>query len=551
MTLDRAEFLEALPQYELEGELGRGAWGVVLRGRHRRLNRRVAIKQLPRAFSNDPGVRRRFQREAQVLASLEHTNIVTVYDYVEHDGICFIVMEFLPGGSLSKRVQSQGLTIPSACAVALAASHGLRVAHARNILHRDIKPENLLFSSKGAIKITDFGLAKIVSGEQQPVITQAGYVLGTPAYMAPEQALGQELTTATDVYALATVLYELLAGRLPYPSSGDTLAILHSHAYDPPAPLSNYAPGLPSVLHDLVMRGIANDPKDRYLTAAEFGAALNEATASKWGPAWRTSSETAEILGGDFLTGATGDQSEGTCPVTNTAETVEHAKPTASTMVVRRSPPISPSEPTPASERTFSSASTVASDLGHQTTEVSPAQNRDSKTATSRSAPSLRPRWRPKMFWGAALVLLLVIGVWSLVSYLTRVNHLPQASNVGTVLPPGGVLKSGQEMTSPNDRYALLMQNDGNLVEYDTAGPVWASGTSGNRGAYALVQPEGNLVIYPKGVAPPPRGSRTTPALWASSTDAQFAGVSLRLDNSGRVRLVLPQSNAIAWQATS
>src|SRR5215469_7831585 len=242
MTLDRAPFLEALPQYELEGELGRGAWGVVISGRHRQLNRRVAIKRLPSLLSHDPDVRQRFQREAQVLASLEHTNIVTVYDYVEYEGNCFIVMELLPGGSLSKRSQIQRLTLTSACAVALASSNGLRVAHARNILHRDIKPENLMFSSKGAIKVTDLGLAKIVSGDQT-VITQAGFVLGTPAYMAPEQALGEELTPATDVYSLATVLYELIATQLPYPSSKDALAILHSHAFDPPTPLIEYVPG--------------------------------------------------------------------------------------------------------------------------------------------------------------------------------------------------------------------------------------------------------------------------------------------------------------------
>src|SRR6516165_10062823 len=370
MTFDRAEFLEALPQYELEGELGRGAWGVVLRGRHRRLNRRVAIKQLPRAFSNDPGVRRRFQREAQLLASLEHTNIVTVYDYVEHDGICFIVMELLPGGSLSKRSQSQGLTIPSACAVALAASHGLRVAHARNILHRDIKPENLLFSSKGAIKITDFGLAKIVSGDQT-VITQAGFILGTPAYMAPEQALGNDLTPATDVYALATVLYELIAGRLPYPSSGDTLAILHSHAYDLPTPLITHVPGLPPILHDVVMKGIANDPTERYLTAAEFGTALSEATTSLWGPSWCTSPETAEILGGESdITGTTGGQSGSPRQVNNTAETFEHADPTAPTRAVRKTPPVSASEPIFTAEDNFGSVTSVLPGFGHQTADV-------------------------------------------------------------------------------------------------------------------------------------------------------------------------------------
>ena len=523
MTLDRAQLLEALPQYELEGELGSGAWGVVLGGRHRQLNRRVAIKQLPSVFSNDPGVRQRFQREARVLASLEHANIVTVYDYVEHDGHCFIVMELLPGGSLSKRSQTQGFTLSAACAVALASSNGLRVAHARNILHRDIKPENLLFSSKGTIKVTDFGLAKIVSGDQT-FITQAGFVLGTPAYMAPEQALGEELTPATDVYSLATVLYELIATRLPYPSSGDALAILHSHAFDPPTPLIEHVPDLPPILHEVVMKGIANDPKERWLTAAEFGAALNEATASIWGSNWRTFPETSEILGGESdVARASSGQSQSPRQVTAAGMT-EDAKPSAHTAVVRKTP-----------------------DFGRRTTEVSPSRTPEVKTPTSVLARRSRPKSRRKLFWGAALVLVLVLAVvvWALVS------HLSGSSSVGAVLPSGDVLQSGQEMTSPSGHYALLMQSDGNLVEYGPRGPIWATGTSGHEGAYALVQPAGNLVIYPMGEGPPPPDSGSTPALWASSTEPQFYGVYLRLDNSGRVALVVPHSDVIAWEASS
>jgi serine/threonine protein kinase len=546
MTLDRAHLLEALPQYELEGELGHGAWGVVLAGRHRQLNRRVAIKKLPSVFANDPEVRQRFQREARVLASLEHTNIVTVYDYVEHDGNCFIVMELLPGGSLSKRSQIKGLTLNAACAVALASSNGLRVAHARNILHRDIKPENLLFSSKGAIKVTDFGLAKIVSGDQT-LITQAGFVLGTPAYMAPEQALGEELTPATDVYSLATVLYELIATRLPYPSSRDALAILHSHAFDPPTPLIEHVPGLPLILHEVVMKGIANDPTKRWPTAAEFGAALNEATASVWGSTWRAFPETAEILGGESdINQASDGKSQSPRQLVNIAETFEDAKQSAGTMVVQKTPPVSSSEPTLTSEDDDASTSLVAPDFVHRTTEVSPSQASEIKTVTSALArlPRLTPR--RKLFWGAALVLLLVlaVAVWAMVSHLTG------ASSLGAVLPSGEKLQPGQELTSPNGHYTLRMQSDGNLVEYGRMDPIWATGTSGNNGAYALVQPAGNLVIYPKGEGPPSPDSPTTPALWASSTAPQVYGVYLQLDNGGHIRLLVPHSNVIAWEAT-
>jgi hypothetical protein len=370
--------------------------------------------------------------------------------------------------------------------------------------------------------------------------------------MAPEQALGQELTPATDVYALATVLYELIARQLPYPSSGSTLAILHSHAYDRPTPLIEHVPGLPPILHDVVMKGIANDPTQRYLTAAEFGTAIHEAAASIWGPTWRTSPEIAEILGAESDgTATTGGQPQIPTQVETVAETFEDAKPTAHTMVVRKTTPVSMSERMLTNEDQFASVSSVVPDSGHQTTEVSPSvspsHSLDTETFTSLLAPIPRQTWRRKLLWGAGLVLLLVtaVAVWGLFSYLTRANTSE------AVLPSGGVLKAGQEMTSPNDRYALRMQNDGNLVEYGARGPIWATGTSGNKGAYVLLQPVGNLVIYPKGKGPPPPGSRTTPALWASSTEPHSPGVYLRLENSGRIELIVPQSKEIAWEAAS
>ncbi|MBV8296623.1 MAG: protein kinase, partial [Acidimicrobiia bacterium] len=145
MALDQEAVATTLPLYEVEGELGHGAWGVVLAGRHRQLGRDVAIKQLPRSFGADPAVRSRFIAEARLLASLDHPHVVPLYDFVEHDGLCLLVMERLNGGTLWSRARGGGVTAPHACALVLAALSALHYAHQRGVLHRDVKPENLMF----------------------------------------------------------------------------------------------------------------------------------------------------------------------------------------------------------------------------------------------------------------------------------------------------------------------------------------------------------------------------------------------------------------------
>ncbi len=184
--LERIE--EALPAYEVGEVLGKGGFGVVVAGRHRQLGREVAIKQLPPDVGADPQARARFVSEARLLATLDHPHIVPIYDFVDHDGLLLLVMEKLTGGTVGSRFRAQGFTQQTACAVVVAACSGLHHAHAEGVLHRDVKPENLMFSSKEVLKVTDFGIAKVVGGV--PTATQTGYVLGTPAYLAPEQARG-------------------------------------------------------------------------------------------------------------------------------------------------------------------------------------------------------------------------------------------------------------------------------------------------------------------------------------------------------------------------
>ena len=178
--------------YEIQGELGRGAMGIVLRARHRHLDRLVAIKELPSSFATDGEVRKRFLEEAQTVARLDHPHIVVVHDFVDRDGHLALVMEQLPGGTLWDRFLDEGVKPAKAIGLILSTAAGVHHAHERGVLHRDIKPENLMFADDGQVKVTDFGIAQMLTGEET-MATSEGEVLGTPAYMAPEQAEGGQL----------------------------------------------------------------------------------------------------------------------------------------------------------------------------------------------------------------------------------------------------------------------------------------------------------------------------------------------------------------------
>jgi serine/threonine protein kinase len=305
MSIDRELLSSVLPAYDIGDVLGAGGWGVVVAGQHRQLDRRVAIKQLPSELSADPAVRRRFTAEARVLASLDHPHVVPVYDFVERDGVCLLVMELLPGGTLRSRASGgAGLTARQAVALSLACASGLSAAHRRGILHRDVKPENMLFAASGVLKVTDFGIAKVIGGSDT-AMTRAGDVLGTPSYIAPEQVLGGELSPATDVYGLATMLYQLLAGVFPFSHDGPAVALLFKHAHEAPKPLRDVAPQVPEEVAAVVMRGLATDPAQRFQTAESFGAALAQAGTKAWHAGWLWD-EQVPILDAEAIVNAAG-----------------------------------------------------------------------------------------------------------------------------------------------------------------------------------------------------------------------------------------------------
>ena len=199
MALSVEQVAAALPAYEIGDELGRGSTGVVLAATHRQLGREVAVKLLTPGYAEDPELRSRFLAEARLLASFSHNHIVPVYDFVEHDGLYLLVMERLGGGTLATHART--LDPPSAVAATVAMCSALHYGHERGVLHRDVKPGNALITEDGLLKMTDFGIAKMLSGTRT-YATKTGFVLGTPAYMAPEQAgtSSGEPGPPTDVY---------------------------------------------------------------------------------------------------------------------------------------------------------------------------------------------------------------------------------------------------------------------------------------------------------------------------------------------------------------
>jgi non-specific serine/threonine protein kinase len=325
VPFDREQIAAALSPYEVGEQLGRGATGVVLEARHRQLGRFVAVKVLSPELADHPSVRRRFAAEAKLLASFSHVHIVPIYDFVERDGLCLLIMERLTGGTLATSARA-GLDPPAACAAVLSICSALQYAHDRDILHRDVKPDNALVADDGVLKMTDFGIAKVLGGVETS-LTRTGFVLGTPAYMAPEQAEGSDPGPETDVYAVGTILYELLAGRLPFDRDANVMQMLYRRINVEPRPLLEVAPDVPPELAEVIMRALERDRADRYASAEEVGVAIAKAATAAWGPGWLERTAFA-LTAGPILSAAQGG---GPAPEAEPGATVGSATATAGT----------------------------------------------------------------------------------------------------------------------------------------------------------------------------------------------------------------------------
>ena len=273
-------------RYELEELVGTGGMSSVYKARDRLLERNVALKVLHPQYSDDAEYVERFRREARSVAQLSHPHIVTVIDWGEDGGQQFIVIEFVDGENLKQLIGRIGpLPVRRAVELALEIADALAFAHDHGLVHRDVKPQNVLLTPDGDAKVTDFGIARSLDVERG--VTQTGTVLGTSNYLSPEQASGQPVTPATDVYSLGVVLYELLTGDVPFPGE-NFVAVAMKHINEPPPDLTARRPDVPLRLVAAVERALEKDPSRRFQSMGEFGAELRRCLESNASDADRT-----------------------------------------------------------------------------------------------------------------------------------------------------------------------------------------------------------------------------------------------------------------------
>lgn len=263
---------EQIGRYEVKSELGRGGMATVYKAYDPRFEREVAVKVLPREMLHDPQFRVRFEREAKTVASLEHPAIVPVYDVGEEDGQPYFVMRYMTGGSLSERIKSNSLSLADTAKIIERLASALDEAHAKGVVHRDLKPGNILFDHISEPYVSDFGIAKIAQAPGSATVTGGG-IIGTPAYMSPEQAQGDKVDGRSDIYALGVIVFEMLTGRQPY-ESDTPMAVVVKHITDPVPHILDSNPNLPAEIEPVIERAMAKNRDERYPNAKEFSQAL-------------------------------------------------------------------------------------------------------------------------------------------------------------------------------------------------------------------------------------------------------------------------------------
>lgn len=285
-TFQAEQFLQGkhkgfrLGTYRIIDRLGTGGAGLVYLAKHEVLQKRFAIKVLPQACANDPGVLERFRREARAAAALDHPNVMQVYDFREEDGLSYLVMEYIEGPTLQRLLhRRERLDVTTACEYARQAALGLQHAHENGLVHRDVKPGNLMVDPTGTVKVLDLGLARYEAeaGEAGESLTQmfnSNQVLGTSDYLSPEQALSlHDVDGRADIYSLGATLYALLTGKPPFPD-GSIAKKLMLHQTETPTPVHAIRPDIPRDLSDLIAKMLAKKPDERFATAGVVALAL-------------------------------------------------------------------------------------------------------------------------------------------------------------------------------------------------------------------------------------------------------------------------------------
>lgn len=265
---------KTIGRYRIKAELGRGGMSTVYLAHDPRFERDVAIKLLPLELLHQPTFRRRFEREAKVVASLDHPAIVPVYDFGEEDGQPFLVMRFMTGGSLAERLKQGPLSIAESARIMAKLAPALDEVHSHGVIHRDLKPSNVLFDQRNEPYISDFGTAKLKFAHTK--LTDTGGAVGTPAYMSPEQIQGEaELDGRSDIYTLGVILFEMLTGKHPY-QTNTPIAVAVKHMFEPVPNLQETAPDLPPACQEVIVQAMAKQKEHRYRTAVDFAHALTQ-----------------------------------------------------------------------------------------------------------------------------------------------------------------------------------------------------------------------------------------------------------------------------------
>ncbi len=264
-------------RYDVEKELAQGGMGLIFLARDPYIQRQVVVKVLMYSRTMDDVYKEFFQQEAELIAALEHPCIVPVYDFGWHGEQPYIVMRYMSGGSLDDHLEKAELKLTEIAHILKRVAEALDAAHAKNIVHRDVKLSNILFDSTGEAFLSDFGIAKSKTISDD----EGDWLVGTPAYMSPEQVKGKHVDGRSDIYALGVVLYRLLTGQLPF-ESDSTTALINAHVELPIPDIRLIKENLPSVWQDVVGKAMAKDPEQRYSTAGDFARDVQEVVSGKW-----------------------------------------------------------------------------------------------------------------------------------------------------------------------------------------------------------------------------------------------------------------------------
>jgi serine/threonine protein kinase len=274
---------QALGPYRVLGALGSGGMGEVYLAEDPRLGRRVALKVLPPGMAARPEAIQRFEREARAIASLSHPGIVVLHSLEEADGRRFLTMEHVEGETLNRALPPRGFALPRLLPLAIALTDAVSAAHRQGILHRDLKPENVMLTAEGRLKVLDFGLAKLAAAPddvdrttcETRSVTRDGWIVGTLAYMSPEQAQGLPVDERSDIFSLGVLLYEMATGERPF-KGGTNLAVLSSVLKDTPPPASELRADVPKALARMIQRALEKRPEDRYQSASDLRRDLED-----------------------------------------------------------------------------------------------------------------------------------------------------------------------------------------------------------------------------------------------------------------------------------